>query len=36
MAPEAAMWFHRWSQPAVPAETQEIRVDYGTRVRITA
>lgn len=36
MAPDAAMWFHLWSQPAVPAEAQEIRVEVGTRVRITA
>jgi len=36
MAPDAAKWFQRWSQPALPAETQEVRVDYGTRVRIQA
>jgi hypothetical protein len=36
MSPDAAKWFQRWSLPAMPAETQEVRVDVGTRVRITA
>jgi hypothetical protein len=36
MAPDAAKWFQRWGQPAMPAETQEVRAERGTRVRIFA
>jgi len=36
MAPDAAKWFHLWSQPAMPAESQEVRVDFATHVWITA
>jgi lipoprotein-anchoring transpeptidase ErfK/SrfK len=34
MTPEAAKWLYRWTLPVVPAEEQEVWVNYGSRARV--
>lgn len=36
MTPEAAKWLYRWTTPVVPAEEQEVWVNYGTQADIHA
>ncbi len=34
LTPQAARWFYRWTQPIVPAETQQVYENYGTHVDV--